>query len=77
MIRPKKGGACTSFCLWHWFILPFALKFYAQVYYASLSQLEMDKVNLISIINNTIAADEDRNAEIGGHVEVNTAMLSD
>ncbi len=56
--------------------MPFALNFYAQLYHVSLSLLEMDEVNLNPNINNPIAADEARNADIGGHVEVNTTMLS-
>ena len=65
------------FFLWHWLTLPISLYLYAQVYYVSLPLLEMDEVNLIPNINNAISAVKDRNAEIGGYVEVNTAMLSD
>ena len=37
----------------------------------------MDEVNLNPNINNPIAADEARNADIGGNVKVNTAMHND
>ena len=56
--------------------MPNALNLYAQVYYVLLPLLEMDEVYLKPNINNTSAAVENRNAEIGGHVEVNTAMLN-
>ena len=60
-----------------WLSVPISLYLYAQVYYVSLPLLEMDEVNLIPNINKAISAVKDRNAEIGGYVEVNTAMLSD
>ena len=56
------------FFLWHWFTLPFALYFYAQLYHVSLPMIEMDEINRVEIyrkFNDTIAADEDRNAEFG------------
>ena len=56
------------FFLWHWLTLPFALYFYAQLYHVSLPMIEMDEINRGEIyrkFNNTIATDDDRNAEFG------------
>ena len=56
------------FFLWHWLTLPFALYFYAQLYHVSLPMIEMGEINRDEIyrkFNDTIAADEDRNAEYG------------
>ena len=59
------AAGLVFFFLWHWLTVPFALYFYAQMYYLSLPILETDEVNPKFSMNNANAADEGRNAEIG------------
>ena len=59
------AAGMVFFFLWHWLTVPFALYFYAQMYYLLLPNLEMDDVNMKFNIDNANAADESRNAEFG------------